>query len=107
MRKNIFSQKLSKLWGKLDSKIVNSKIDKSIEILKNPDTSELQKELSKIDTDELLQKINEFDESSLDELNIDKKELMAKLSTVDLDKVSSLLGDKGDEIISKIKKILT
>lgn len=107
MRKNIFSQKLSKLWGKVDSKIINSKIDKSIEMLKNPDTSELQKELNKIDTNELLQKIDEFDESKLDELDIDKKELLAKLSSVDLDKVSSLLGDKGNEIISKIKKILT
>lgn len=106
MKKNIFGQKLSKLWGKIDSKIVNSKIDKSIEMLKNPDTSELQKELSKIDTDELLQKIDEFDESKLNELDIDKKELLAKLSTVDLDKLSSLLGDKGDEVISKIKKIL-
>lgn len=106
MKKNIFGQKLSKLWGKIDSKIINSKIDKSIEMLKNPDTSELQKELSKIDTDELLQKIDEFDEAKLNELDIDKKELLAKLSTVDLNKLSSLLGDKGDEVISKIKKIL-
>lgn len=104
MRKNIFSQKLSKLWEKMDSKIINSKINKSIEILKNPD--ELQKEIQDINPDELLQKIDEFDPAKLDELNIDKKELLDKLKSVDLDKISSLLGNKGDEIVSKIKKLL-
>ncbi|MBP5426951.1 MAG: membrane trafficking protein [Clostridiales bacterium] len=107
MRKNIFNQKLSKFWNKMDSKILNSKINKSIEILKNPDTTELKKELSKIDTNELLKKIDEFDKSKFDELNIDKKELLEKLSTVDLDKVSNLLGENGNEIITKLKKFLT
>lgn len=103
----LFSEKLSKLWGKMDSKLINSKINKSIELLKNPDSTELEKKLSKIDTKELLQKIDEFDKSKLDELNIDKQELKEKISNIDLAKVSSLLGEDGDEIISKLKKFLT
>lgn len=107
MAKNLFNQKLSKLWGKMDSKILNSKINKSIEILQNPDTRELEKQLSKIDPNELLEKIDEFDQSKLDELDIDKKELKEKIANIDLTKVSSLLGDKGDEIISKLQNFLT
>ena len=107
MSKNLFSQKLSKMWGKMDSKILNSKINKSIEMLQSSDTKELEKQISKIDPNELLQKIDEFDQSKLDELDIDKKELKEKISTIDLKKVSSLLGEKGDEIISKLQNFLT
>ena len=99
--------KLSKLFGKMDAKILNSKINKSIELLQNPDTTELEKKISKLDTKELLQKINEFDKSKLDELNIDKQELKEKISHLDLNKISSLLGENGDEIISKLQKFLT
>ena len=102
----LFNEKLSKLWGKMDSKIVSSKINKYIDLLKNPDTKELEKKLSTLDTKELLQKIDEFDKSKLDELNINKQELKEKLSQIDLNKVSSLLGDDGDEIISKLQKFL-
>ena len=107
MVKNLFNQKLSKLWGKMDSKILNSKINKSIEMLQNPDTKELETELKSIDTDELIKKIDEFDKSKIDELNLDKQDLKEKISKIDLKKVASLLGDKGDEIISKLQKFLT
>ena len=107
MVKNLFNQKLSKLWGKMDSKILNSKINKSIEMLQNPDTKELETQLKSIDTDELIKKIDEFDKSKIDELNLDKKDLKEKISKIDLKKVASLLGDKGDEIISKLQKFLT
>ena len=70
MPKNLFSQKLSKMWGKMDAKILNSKINKSIEMLQNSDTKELEKQISKIDANELLEKIDEFDQSKLDELDI-------------------------------------
>ena len=65
MAKNLFNQKLSKLWGKMDSKILNSKINKSIEILQNTDTRELEKQLSKIDPNELLEKINVPEEKEI------------------------------------------
>ena len=107
MVKNLFNQKLSKLWGKMDSKILNSKINKSIEMLQNPDTKELETQLKSIDTDELIKKIDEFDKSKIDELNLDKQDLKEKISKIDLKKVASLLGDKGDEIISKLQKFLT
>lgn len=103
----IFNEKISKLWGKMDSKILSSKINKSIELLQNPDTKELEKKLSKIDTKELLQKIDEFDKSKFEELNINKQELKEKIANIDLKKVSSLLGENGDEIISKLQKFLT
>ena len=97
MVKNLFNQKLSKLWGKMDS----------IEMLQNPDTKELETQLKSIDTDELIKKIDEFDKSKIDELNLDKQDLKEKISKIDLKKVASLLGDKGDEIISKLQKFLT
>lgn len=107
MVKNLLNQKISKLWEKMDSKILNSKLNKYLEILQNPDTSELEKKIKSIDTNDLIKKIDEFDKSKIDELDLDKQEIQEKISKVDLKKVSSLLGDKGDEIISKLQKFLT
>lgn len=106
MVKNLLNQKLSKLWGKMDAKILNSKINKSIEMLQNSDTSEIEKQLKSIDTDELIQKLDEFDKSKIDELNLDKQDLKEKISKIDFKKFSSLLGEKGDEIILKLQKLL-
>ena len=103
---NPFNKKLSDILGKMDEKVLEAKLNKALEILKNGDTEDLAKKIGKIDKNELMNKMNEFDESKLKDLNINKDEIKQKVSEADFDKLSKLIGENGDEIIKKIKDII-
>ncbi|HHV28441.1 membrane trafficking protein [Acetivibrio mesophilus] len=100
------NKKLSELFGKMDEKVLQKKINTAIEMLKNGDLDDLSKKLNKMDKNELLEKINEFDESKLKEFNIDKNEIRQKVTDADLSKLSQMLGENGDEIVDKLKGLL-
>ena len=68
--------------------------------------TELAKKINKIDKEELLKKMSELDESKLKDLKINKDEIKQNVSSEDLDKLASLIGDQGDEVIKKIKDII-
>jgi len=72
------NKKLSELFGKMDQKMLEKRINTAIEMLKNGDVDELSKKINKIDKNELLEKINEFDESKLKEFNINKTKYVKK-----------------------------
>lgn len=103
---NGISKKLSELLGKVDDKVLQAKINAAIDILKNNNKDELMKKLEKLDKDEILAKLNEFDEDKLKDLNLNKSELRQKLNSIDMDAVQKMLGEKGPEIIDKIKDII-
>lgn len=101
-----FNKKLAEMLGKMDEKVLETKLNKALEMLKNGNPDDLAKKLNKIDKNELMSKINEFDDSRLKALNLDKDEIKQKVSDADLSKLSQLIGDQGDEIIKKIKDII-
>lgn len=103
---NGFNKKLTDLLGKMDDKVLQAKINTAIDMLKNGDTEDLAKKLNKIDKNEFISKLNELDDNRLKELNLNKAELKQKMSSVDMDAVKKMLGDKGPEIINKIKDII-
>ena len=103
---NNFNKKLSDLLAKMDDKITQTKINSALDMLKNGNTDELAKKIGKMDKDELLTKINEFDTSKLKDLNINISDIKDKISDSDLQKLSGLIGDKGDDIVKKLKDIL-
>lgn len=103
---NGINKKISELLGKMDDKVLQAKINAAVDMLKNGDTEELAKKLNKIDKDEILAKLNEIDQNKLKDLNLNKSELRQKMNSVDMDAVKKLLGDKGPEIIDKIKDII-
>ena len=103
---NSFNRKLAEILGKMDDKVIQAKLNTAMEMLKKGDTEELAKKINKMDKDELIAKINEIDESKLKELNINKDELAQKLNNTTLDKLAQLIGERGDEIIEKIKDLL-
>jgi hypothetical protein len=100
------SKKISELFGKMDEKMLQKKINTAIDMLQNGNVDDLARKLDKIDRDELLQKINEFDESKLEKLNINKSEIRQKINDTDLNNLAQLLGDRGDEIVGKLKSFL-
>ena len=100
------NKKLAEMLGKIDEKVLEAKLNKAFEMLQANDPEELAKSINKVDKNELLNKINEFDESKLKDLNIDKEEIRKRINDADLHKLSGLIGDHGDEIIKKLKDIL-
>ncbi len=103
---NGFNKKLADLLGKMDDKVLQTKINTAIDMLKNGDTEDLAKKLNKMDKNEFMTKLNEIDESRLKDLNLNKAELKQKMSSIDLDTVKKMLGEKGPEIIEKIRDII-
>ncbi len=103
---NGFNKKLADLLGKMDDKVLQTKINTAIDMLKNGDTEDLARKLNKIDKNEFMSKLNELDESRLKELNLNKAELKQRMSNIDMDAVKKMLGEKGPEIIDKIKDII-
>jgi len=103
---NPFNKKIADLMGKMDQKVLEAKLNKALEMLKNEPPEELAKKIAKVDKDEILSKMNEFDDNKLKEMNIDKDELKKKISDADLQKLSQLMGNQGDEIMRKVKDII-
>ncbi|MEN6315957.1 MAG: membrane trafficking protein [Clostridiaceae bacterium] len=103
---NGLNKKLADLLGKMDDKVLQSKLNAAVDMLKGSNNEELAKKLSKIDKNEVLSKLNELDDSKLKELNLNKADLKQKLNNVDLNAVQKMLGDQGPEIINKIKDII-
>lgn len=97
------SKKLQELMG---DKVVQAKVNKAIEMLKNDNQDELAKKLAKIDRNELLEKVNEIDEEKLKSLKINKEEIKQKVSQKDLEKLEKLLGKDSDEIMKKVNDFL-
>lgn len=103
---NSFNKKLMEMLGKMDEKVLETKINAALDMLKNGKNDELAKQLGKIDKNELLSKINELDDAKLKEMNINKNEIKQKVSDTDLNKLQGLLGEHGGEIVSKLKDII-
>lgn len=103
---NIFNKKIAELMGKMDEKVVQTKLNTALDMLRKGDTDELARKINKMDKNELLSKIDEFDKEKLKDLNINTEEMKKKITDADLQKLSTLIGDRGDEIINKIKDII-
>lgn len=103
---NLFNKKLAEMLGKMDEKVLQAKLNAALDMLKSGNTEDLAKRLNKIDKNELMEKINEFDSSKLNELNINKDEIKQKVSEADFEKLKTLIGEHGEEIIKKIKDII-
>lgn len=106
MSNNSFNKKLADILGKMDDKVLQAKMNAALDMLKRGDTEDLAKKISKMDKEDLLKKINEFDASKLEELNIDKNEIRQRVSEADLNSLSKLIGEHGDEIVKKFKDII-
>lgn len=103
---NPFNKKIADMLGKMDQKVLEAKLNKALEMLKNEPPEELAKKIAKVDKNELLSKIDELDEGKMKEMNIDTNELKQKISDQDLKKLSDLIGDNGDEVVKKLKDLM-
>jgi len=95
-----------KLQEMLADKIIQSKVNKAIEMLRKDDTDELSKKLAKIDKQELMKKINEYDDDKIKNLKINKDELKKNITQNDLDKLEKFLGKDNDALMKKVNEFL-
>jgi ADP-dependent phosphofructokinase/glucokinase len=103
---NPLNKKLADIFGKMDEKVLQAKLNAAMDMLKRGNVEDLAKKINKADKNELLKKMNEFDMSKLQELNIDKEEIRRRVSEADLDKIAKMIGEHGDEIIGKVKEFI-
>lgn len=95
-----------KLQEMLADKMIQSKVNQAIELLKKDNSDELTKKIEKINKEDLISKINEFDEEKIKNLKIDKEEIKKKVTQNDLDKLEKLLGKDSKEIMKKFNDFL-
>ncbi len=90
----------------LQGQVTKRKIEKGLEILKKENPDELRRKLKNVDINEVLQKMDEYDKTRLNELGIDVAELRSKVSEADIQKARQVLGSDGEAIIRKIRDML-
>lgn len=106
MNNDMFKGKLAEILGKMDEKVLQAKLNTALDMLKKGNTDELAKKIGKMDKNEIMEKMSEIDPSKLKDLNINVDEIRKSISGADLEKLSKLVGDQGDEIVKKIKTLL-
>jgi hypothetical protein len=95
-----------KIQEMMQDKIIQAKVTKAIDMLKKESPADIEKKLSSIDKDELMEKINEFDEEKIKNLKINKDEIKKKITQKDLDKLEKILGKDSDAIMKKVNDFL-
>ncbi|EMS71030.1 hypothetical protein [Ruminiclostridium cellobioparum] len=103
MGENSLSKKIQELLG---DKMVQSKVNQAIDMLKKDNSDDLAKKLEKIDKNELMEKINEFDDEKIKNMKIDKEEIKKKITKTDLDKLEKILGKDSKDIMKKVNEYL-
>jgi Mg/Co/Ni transporter MgtE len=90
----------------IQGQITKKKIEKGLEMLRNESPAELKRKLQKVNVEEVLQKMDEYDKNRLQELGININEMKSRVSESDIAKIKQVLGSDGDRIIRKLQNML-
>lgn len=99
---NNFEEELKKL----DKRTIQSKLKMAIDTLRKGNIDELAALFNSTDKDVLIDKLYEIDSSTLRKLNINTGEIKKNLTNSDLEKLSRIIGKRGNEVVKRIKEIL-
>lgn len=94
------------LFDKLGGNIQKKKLEKALEMLRDEDPRELRKRLGNIDTQEILEKIDEFDMDKLSQMGISMDEIRSRVTERDLEKLINVLGPDGVIIAQRLRSLL-
>lgn len=94
------------MFDKLGGNIQKKKLEKALEMLRNEDPNELKKRLGQIDTNEILDKIKEFDPNKLSQMGISLDEIKSRVTEKDFEKLIKILGPDGAIIAQRLKSML-
>jgi hypothetical protein len=94
------------LFDKLGGNIQKKKLEKALEMLRDEDPRELRKRLGNIDTQEILEKIDEFDMDKLSQMGISMDEIRSRVTERDFEKLINVLGPDGVIIVQRLRSLL-
>lgn len=94
------------MFDKLGGNIQKKKLEKALEMLRDEDPQELRKRLGNMDTNEILEKIDEFDINRLSQMGISVDEIRNRVTDRDFEKIIKILGPDGALIAQKLKSLL-
>lgn len=94
------------MFERLGGNIQKKKLEKALEMLRNESPQELRRKLGQMDTQEILQKIDEFDPRKLNQMGISLDEIKSKVTEKDFEKLVQVLGPDGAIIAKRLKSML-
>jgi hypothetical protein len=94
--------KLSELFGKVDSKILEAKLNQAVDMLKNGEHEELIKKLNNMDKQEILDKLSEIEKLPKENLEALKSKFGNEISSNEISKIKGKLDSDGKKIIEKM-----
>jgi len=97
---------MSEISNFIQGQITRKKIEKGLEMLHNESPAELKKKLQNVDMNEILQKMDEYDKTRLQELGINVSELKGRVTESDIGKIQQVLGRDSERIIRKLRNML-
>lgn len=106
MDKNMLNGNISDTLGRIDRRILMIKFNMALDMLRSESAEDLAKMISSFNKDQLINQLHEIDKAELRQLGIDINELREKVSGSDLEKLSRIIGKRGNEVVSKIRELL-
>ncbi|MGI6623053.1 MAG: hypothetical protein GX227_07545 [Clostridiaceae bacterium] len=94
------------MFERLGGNIQKKKLEKALEMLRNENPQELRKKLGQMDTQEILEKINEFDPKKLNQMGISLDEIRSRVTEKDFEKLIQVLGPDGAIIAQRLRSLL-
>ena len=94
------------MFDRLGGTIQKKKLEKALEMFHNESPQELRRRVGKIDTNEILEKLDEYNPQKLRQMGINIDELRGKITEKDFEKLIQILGRDGAVIAQKIKSLL-
>jgi hypothetical protein len=95
-------KKLSELLGKVDSKVLEAKINQAVEMIKSGKHEEIINTLNKMDKDEVMEKISEIENLPQENLDAIKSKVGSDLSGEGMTKLQEKLNPEGKKIFDKM-----
>lgn len=94
------------MFDRIGGSIQKKKLEKALEMFHNESPQELRKRIGNIDTEEILEKMSEYDAAKLRQMGINLDELKSKVTERDFQKLIQVLGPEGSVIVQKLKSLL-
>lgn len=98
--------KMNDLLGMIDDKILKTKLNQALELIKNGDSEQLAKKLKGVDKNDLIEKLDQIDSKKLKDMNINKAELANNINKLDINKLTSALGSDGNDLLKKLNSLI-
>jgi hypothetical protein len=97
-----FKKKLNSLLKQMDNKVLQTKLNKILEKIKNGEHDDLIQKINSTDQNELLEKLQNLDQLSPQEIELFRQNLNGQIQKEDLSFIKDQLDPEKRKIIEKI-----